>query len=283
MKPGKTLWEELDAARVGDAVIGEAYEAAGARSRSLLKTYIAQAHAAFGHILPFSKEESIVSYPGTAIRRLSRPVDWCLVLLPRSYAPSHALPLLDGAGPGNGAEKRGDCAITGETAAMRAARQVMLAALCALFAGVSDVWALIVENGDDAEAKTHARRVDNLIYAGLELAGVENVCLLSERRLLRLFSHLAAEGPGRILVMGEPHWRDRVLQCFCARKGVLVWCEGGASASRAAQEGADAVLSQDGEKGEHGEEESAPWRVLWPVLPASFFREERIECRGWTE
>ena len=282
MKPGKTLWEELDAARVDDAVIGEAYEAAGARPRSLLKTYIAQAHAAFGHVLPFSKEESAVSYPGTVIRRLSRPVDWCLALLPRSYAPSHALPLLDGAGPGNGAEKRGDCAITGETAAMRAARQVMLAALCALFAGVSDVWALIVEDGDDADAKTHARRVDNLIYAGLELAGVENVCLLSERRLLRLFPHLAAEGPGRILVMGEPRWRDRVLQCACARKGVLVWCEGGASASRAAREGADAVLSQNEEEA-HGEEGSAPWRVLWPVLPASFFREERIECRGWTE
>ena len=37
MKPGKTLWEELDAARVDDAVIGEAYEAAGARPRSSLQ------------------------------------------------------------------------------------------------------------------------------------------------------------------------------------------------------------------------------------------------------
>ena len=282
MNREETVWEQLDAARVDDAVIGEAYEAAGARPRSLLKTCIAQAHAAFGHALPFQESESSVAYPGVVLRRSVRPADWCLVLLEavRGKSP-RALDKRTGMEPQRarveketrdrqvkfeeessriGAEKRDAGSENADTPEMLAARHAVLAVLSAVFSGVSEIWVVIVEREDltsERALAARSRAVDDLVYAGLELAGIENVCLLPEKKLLDILPRLAAEGPGRILVMGDPCWKLEALRCCSARNGIMVWCEGR----------------------EPGDESDSRQRFLWPVLPPSFFREERIECR----
>ena len=306
MDSGKTVWEQLEAARVDDAVIGEAYEAAGARSRSLLKTCIAQAHAAYAHILPLQAQESITGYPGITVRRSVRPVDWCLVLLEEQGSFLGAGGYRTGFGHDGAGKRRAlfSAPEMEDAEEMDFARRGMLAALSAVFAGVAEVWAVIVESGDKPHGSLPGAM--DLVFAGLELAGIENVCRLPEAELSGIFSRLGAEGPGRILIMGAPCWKDAALQCACAQDGIAVWCEGrvsgkmceepksapGDAAAKCAGAACStrAAAAAQSAKGTTQPEEMAlrscheeeePWQTLWPLLPVSFFREERIECRGW--
>lgn len=268
----KAVWEQLDARRVDDDIIGDAYEAVDAPLRAELKTCIARAHAAFGHITPCLEQKSHVVYAGGEVRCSRRPAHWCLVLLDREENEDSGLvndterdSLL------TRAKKDLSCSRNALTQEMRIARHAMLAALSAVFAGVCEIWVVIVESRESAERRSlsdRARTVSPLVYAGLELAGIENVCLLPHSALLDMIPCLAGKGPGRLLVMGNPCWKHEVLQYASARNGIAVWCEGAGVDETDICPEALAPGQKDVE-----------WSLLWPILPVSFFQEERIECR----
>lgn len=187
------FWAFLEAGQLSDDCLAEGYEQAGSQLRGHLKKNIAVHHELLEQRLPPEFKHTEISYGATVCAKTTVPAPWCLIVHEASYS---------------------------------AAPRALAAAMPAQLAGVPLTWSIALREKNAPAAIPPAP-----VLAAWELAGIENVATVdldSFMPRLRQFMaspECAAQGPGRVLILGAPGW-NREICAICDERNALLRREG---------------------------------------------------------
>ena len=188
------FWDFLDTMRLPDHCLAEGYEQAGPELRGRLKKSMAAHHELLEQRLPPRFRRAEISYGASLCACESTPAPWCLIMHDAAYP---------------------------------AAPRALAAALPAQLAGTPLIWSVALHEGAGQAVPPPA------VLAAWELTGVENVAGVDLKTFLPQLREFAAalnrdaeQGPGRVLILGNPAWSREIGAIFNNERAALLRLEG---------------------------------------------------------